>query len=312
MSPTNPPTWRRATGKAALTHGARAAASGIITTLGWPVIAALAAVAVAVAGVLLASLIVAASRLDTNRAALQYQCQSRLGNSIGNTASATMIAQLSTDPDNPATPTTTWQVTVLQPATTTTPTVAPTTANQPDPTGSEPTPTTNPYATLSVPPTADANTTACAHALKTGQLVGPPLHSTSGATGRKIAELAAAQQGLQATLDDGTLAGPTNNAFSPANLIRYLYYQASNGTSIMPHTLAEQISVGDRIDPQAVSPGDLVFYNFTPDAGPTAVMIALNSTQGVRATPTETITAAPLPTGNVVIKRPRPDTAATR
>jgi cell wall-associated NlpC family hydrolase len=74
----------------------------------------------------------------------------------------------------------------------------------------------------------------------------------------------------------------------------------------LPETVADQISVGDRVDADAISPGDLVFFNFTPAGGPTAVMIAISPTLGVDATAVdEPIAVGVLPTGNVVIKRPR-------
>ena len=87
--------------------------------------------------------------------------------------------------------------------------------------------------------------------------------------------------------------------------MRYAYYQASKGAITLPSTIAEQISLGDRVDPDAISPGDLVFYNFTPTEGPTAVMIAVTDTLGVDAnTVGQPIALAVLPSGNVIVKRP--------
>ena len=62
-------------------------------------------------------------------------------------------------------------------------------------------------------------------------------------------------------------------------------------------------------DPSAISPGDLVFFNFTPTQGPTAVMIAITPTLGIDATTVnQPIAVGVLPTGNIIIKRPRTQT----
>ena len=145
--------------------------------------------------------------------------------------------------------------------------------------------------------------------MKTGEFVAPPVRSPGGAGGRLVAELATRQIGLLATASDGSVAGPTNKAFSPANLVRYVYFQASRGNVIMPDTLEAQIGVGERVDPATISPGDLLYYAFTPDAGPTAVMIAVSATHGIdTADLNRPITVAPLPTGNVIVKRPHMET----
>ncbi|WP_218014569.1 NlpC/P60 family protein, partial [Mycolicibacterium palauense] len=165
---------------------------------------------------------------------------------------------------------------------------------------------TNPYATLTPPPTADANTTACANAVRTGDVVGPPLTTPGTDVGRQAAALANNQVGLLATDADGSTAGPTNDAFSAANLVRYAYYQATRGEVTLPKDVAAQIDSGDRVDPSAISPGDLVFFNFTPSHGPTAVMIAITPTLGIDATTiNQPIAVGVLPTGNVIVKRPR-------
>jgi cell wall-associated NlpC family hydrolase len=89
-------------------------------------------------------------------------------------------------------------------------------------------------------------------------------------------------------------------------LVRYAYYQASGGEVTLPPTIADQIAIGDRVDVTTISPGDLVFFDFTPTGGPTAVMIALTPTLGIDAgTVDQPIAVAVLPTGNVIVKRPR-------
>jgi cell wall-associated NlpC family hydrolase len=280
----------------------------IVSAIGWPVILTIIAAIIIVALVLIVGFIVALSRMGDERTNLDYQCQSRLGYSVGNTASLAFIPRLATPVSVDPTPTTTWETTPLQPATTTPPTTTPTTTSTPPPTTTT-TATTgqaNPYATQTVPASADAKTAACASALRTGELIGPPLHDAGTTTGQRAATLANEQVGLLSTDADGTLTGPTNNAFSPANLVRYAYYQASGGEVTLPPTIADQITVGDRVDATAIAPGDLVFFDFTPRGGPTAVMMAITPTLGIdAATVNQPIAVAVLPTGNVIVKRPR-------
>ncbi|EHB48856.1 hypothetical protein MycrhDRAFT_5697 [Mycolicibacterium rhodesiae JS60] len=282
----------------------------IVSAIGWPVILTIIAAVIIVALVLIVGFIVALSRMGDERTNLDYQCQSRLGYSVGNTASVAFIPRLATPVSVDPTPTTTWETTPLQPATTTSPTTTPTTTSAPLPATTTTTTTTtgeaNPYATQTVPASADPKTAACASALRTGELIGPPLHDAGTTTGQRAASLANQQVGLLSTDADGTLTGPTNNAFSPANLVRYAYYQASGGEVTLPPTIADQITVGDRVDATAISPGDLVFFDFTPTGGPAAVMVAITPTLGIdAATVNQPIAVAVLPTGNVIVKRPR-------
>ncbi|MGJ6127460.1 hypothetical protein QN239_33305 [Mycolicibacterium sp. Y3] len=300
---------------AAAVQGARKAAasagSAVVGALGWPVILAIAAVMVALVLVLLITAIVALSRMSDQRADFNYQCESRLGYSVGNTAAFTAVPRLATSvPLEDTPPATTWETTLLQPATTTPPTTTtPTTTVTATPTtttSANSTSPTNPYASLTAPPTADAKTAACANAVRTGDIVGAPLKTPGDETGRRAAALANQQVGLLATDSDGSTAGPSNNAFSAANLIRFAYYQATGGEVTLPKDIADQIDIGDRVDPTAISAGDLVFFNFTPDNGPTAVMLAITPTLGIDATTlNQPIAVGVLPTGNVIVKRPR-------
>jgi cell wall-associated NlpC family hydrolase len=277
----------------------------VVTAIGWPVILTILAAVIIVALVLTIGFIVALSRMGEERINLDYQCQSRLGYSVGNTASLALIPRLATTVSIDTTPTTTWDTTPLQPATTTPPTTTTTAAPPPPPTTTT-SGNANPYATQTVPSNADPKTAACASALQSGELIGPPVREAGTATGQRAAELANQQVGLQSTDADGTLSGPTNSAFSPANLVRYAYYQASGGEVTLPPTIADQIAIGDRVDVTTISPGDLVFFDFTPTGGPTAVMIALTPTLGIDAgTVDQPIAVAVLPTGNVIVKRPR-------
>ncbi|GAT04574.1 NlpC/P60 family protein [Mycolicibacterium fortuitum] len=285
------------------------AGSAVVGFIGWPVLLAVAAAVVLLILVLVVTAIVALSRMSDQRNDFNYQCESRLGFSVGNTASLAVVPRLATSVSVDQPPATTWESTALQPATTTPPTTTPTTTPTTPTTTVTSTNSTspaNPYATLTAPPTADAKTVACVNAMRTGDLVGQPVTSPGNATGRLAAEVANQQVGLMATDSDGSSAGPTNNAFSAANLVRYAYYQASGGEVSLPKDVADQIDMGDRVDPSAISPGDLVFFNFTPVDGPTAVMIAITPTLGIDATAlNQPIAVGVLPTGNVIVKRPR-------
>ncbi|MDA0252835.1 MAG: hypothetical protein O2892_18365 [Actinomycetota bacterium] len=290
---------------AAAAHGLRAAGAAVVTAAGWPVIAGIVFVAVTAALILLASVIMSISRMNADQATFIYQCQSRLGAAVGTTASVQVITRVAAPETSGATPTTSYELRFLQPESTIGPSTAPTSTSTPA-TTAEAAPPRNPYAALTAAPDADARTAACVNAMKTGEFVAPPLRSPGDESGRAAAELAMRQVGLLATPRDGSTAGPTNQAFSPANLVKYVYYQASRGEVIMPDTLAAQIGVGQRIDPSAISPGDLVYYAFTPDSGPTAVMIAVSRTAGIDTSQhNRPIAVAPIPSGNVIVKRPR-------
>lgn len=286
------------------------AGTAVVGAVGWPVILSVAAAAALLVLILVITAITALSRMSDQRGDFSYQCESRLGYSVGNTAALAVVPRLATSIPYGQAPATTWETTELQPATTTPPT---TTSTTPPSTTAPPTTTSstngtspaNPYATLTAPATADAKTAACADAVRAGDVVGPPLTTPGTEIGQQAAVLANNQVGLLTTEADGSIAGPTNNAFSAANLVRYAYYQATGGEVTLPTDVADQIDEGDRVDPSAISPGDLVFFNFTPTQGPTAVMIAITATLGIDATTlNEPIAVGVLPTGNVIVKRP--------
>lgn len=280
---------------------ARRAAAAAFSSIGWPAIIAVALIGICFVTLAILVVVISISQVSAKRDAMNYQCESRLGYSVGNTAS------LLVPPPGTATGVATSQppvtITALQPATTSMPTTTTTTSTTTTATTS-PLPTSNPYATMTMPTGLNAHDAACATAVKKGPLIGPPLTSRGTQLGVDAAAAALEHIGLSATETDGSVAGPTNNAFSPANLTRYAYFKASAGTLILPETLSEQITFGDRVDPGHVSPGDLVFYNFTATDGPVSVMIATTSSEGIAVIAGTQITLAALPSGNVVIKRP--------
>jgi cell wall-associated NlpC family hydrolase len=290
-------------GTAAAAHATRATGSAVVSTLGWPLIAGALLSAAAVIMVLVASVVIAISRQSADQATFIYQCQSRLGGAVGTAASV----QLVTVSPAPSAPTTSappaYELQYLQPDTVATPTqsAAPT---RPDTAAVIP-PRRNPYASLTAPSGAEARTVACVEAMKTGEFVGPPVRRPGTAVGRLAAELAVRRIATPATPAQTSAARTPVAALSPANLVRTVYLQASQGNVVMPENLADQIGVGERVDPGAISPGDLVFSAFTVDAGPTEVMIAISATDGIGAARDGRLAVAPLPTGNVIVKRPR-------
>lgn len=280
------------------------AGGALVSWLGWPVIIGVIIVAIIVVLIGVITIITALNKLSDDRAQFSYQCESRLGYSVGNTAALTYVPRIASASTEP---TTTWETTPLQPSTTSTPTSTPSTspAATTTSTPATTTSTTNPYRAMPIPSSADPKTKACATAVRKGDIIGAPVRGAGTELGRRAAELAHAQLGLNATATDGDTAGPTHASFSAANLVRYSYYQASRGQITMPRDIADQINVGDRVDSDAISPGDLVFYNFTATGGPAAVMIATTSTLGVDASViNQPISLAVLPAGNVIIKRP--------
>lgn len=327
--PHQPQSKTRALSGLVVTHGMRkavtVAGTATVSTLGWPVILAVAAALLVLVIVLVVAVVVAFSQMQNDRDMFTYQCESRLGSAVGETAALAVVPRLQTSVSlTSAPPATSWETTALQPTTTTppespppeftAPANSPPASATPSPTTTSPTPTTtppaNPYATLTVPPSADDRVKACAEALKTGELVAAPISSPGTEVGRQAATVANSQVGLMAAEEEGDTAGPTNEAFSAANLVRHAYYQASEGEIALPTEVADQITVGDRVDPNAISPGDLVFFNFSADAGPTAVMIAITPTLGIDATTIgEPIAIGVLPSGNTIIKRPYSTTA---
>ncbi len=138
----------------------------------------------------------------------------------------------------------------------------------------------------------------------------PPLTTPGDEIGRQAATLANNQVGLLATDADGSTAGPpTNEPFRQLTWSDTPTTRPPGGEVTLPKDVAQQIDTGDRVDPSAISPGDLVFFNFTPTQGPTAVMIAITPTLGIDATTVnQPIAVGVLPTGNIIIKRPRTQT----
>ncbi|MBF6339855.1 hypothetical protein IU450_28770 [Nocardia abscessus] len=177
------------------------------------------------------------------------------------------------------------------------------------------TPTTNPYAELTIAPD-DTNASewdrACATAMKYAPRQDPALLYVNGGIGVECArELALARLAASgAGNDSGSRAGATE-------FTRSVIYQASAAQTtgrcttteavaqpsavdgagrpsgparracgqlgeasvvVLPNTIAAQAACGQRVDPVAVSAGDLVFWNFRNNA-PTQVGIAVSDTR---------------------------------
>ncbi|MGV0743880.1 hypothetical protein [Mycolicibacterium sp. XJ870] len=298
------PAWSRALARAGQAKAAYIAGAGI----GWPVILGVVAGVLLIVSIVVIMLSVMTAHIEHEREKFAYQCESKLGHSVGNTASV-LIASPSVSASRqetialqPTTISATTPTSTSPVATTTTPTT-PTTTTSATP--------SNPYATMSIPPSLDAEAAACASAVKSGPTVGARVTRPGGELGHRAAVTANEQVGLMATDGDGTLDGPTNEAFSSSNLVRYAYFRASGGELVLPSEISEQITVGERVAPDFISPGDLVFYAFTATAGPTSVMVAISPTLGVDASAVgQSIRLAELPTGNVIIRRPTLEASA--
>ncbi|RMI32962.1 hypothetical protein [Nocardia stercoris] len=214
------------------------------------------------------------------------------------------------------------------------------------------TPTTNPFADLTLGP-QDTGVSdwqrACLQAMRTAPYQQPPLRSAAaGAIGECARQLALAQVGRPAA--PGTVAG------DPAVLPRTVVYQASgsavtgqclvqaasvpsggmlpdgvlpgvavpdpalnsaaqaggsecpgtatNSVLVLPNTVAAQSLCGQRVDPAAMSPGDLVFWDYRGYV-PTRAGVAVDAIELVGTDPDTGTTAVwRLPTGpDVRIKR---------
>ncbi|MFD8249005.1 hypothetical protein [Nocardia sp. NPDC059691] len=175
------------------------------------------------------------------------------------------------------------------------------------------TPTTNPYAELTIAPDdtgASDWQRACATALKDAPYQSAPLLNGSSGVGAECAR--------QLALAQVMASGPQNGSGSrggAAEFTRSVIYQASVAQStgrcaataeqssatdgagqtsgsarracgqadgaavvVLPNTVAAQGACGQRVDPSAVSAGDLVFWNYRSNA-PTQVGIAVSETR---------------------------------
>ncbi|MGK8503857.1 hypothetical protein [Nocardia asiatica] len=177
-------------------------------------------------------------------------------------------------------------------------------------------PITNPFAELTIAPddtSASDWQRACATAMKSAPLQQPPLLTVGSGLGAECArELALAQ------LAAGGAPTRSEGGGSAAEFTRTVIYQASAAQStgqcastvaavaqpptanvpgqpsgsarrecgkpdgvsvvVLPNTVAAQGACGQRVDPSAVSAGDLVFWNYRSNA-PTQVGVAVSGTR---------------------------------
>lgn len=212
-------------------------------------------------------------------------------------------------------------------------------------------PTANPYAELTVDQTADNVSDRqrhCIAAMKSAPYQLPARQSRNAGFAAQCAyELALDQVGKQVTTGAGTPDGPTNGAFSPEAMSRYVVYKASMAANtrvcrepaanaegrpvagaeaarcitstaggptstapaapkvvLLPNTVAGQALCGQRVDPAAISAGDLVFWDYRRDA-PTRVGVALTGERLVTDDPnTGRFALMPIPIGDDIrVKR---------
>ncbi|MEU7769076.1 NlpC/P60 family protein [Nocardia sp. NPDC049190] len=180
-------------------------------------------------------------------------------------------------------------------------------------------PTTNPYAALTIAPddtSASDWQRACVTALKIAPYQSPPLLTGSSGFGADCArELALGQAASAGGSQDAAggrgdaaeftraviyrasaaevtgrcelvagsaAAEPYPGGQSSGSVQRACGQPGSNGAAVvvLPNTVAAQAACGQRVDPAAVSAGDLVFWDYRNNA-PTHVGIAVGATQVV-------------------------------
>lgn len=195
-------------------------------------------------------------------------------------------------------------------------------------------PPTNPYASLTAragDPRLSQWQRDCLDAVPSAPYQLPALwNSTSGPGVECARQLATAQVGSRVVDGAGGLDGPDGDAFDPAIMTRYVTYLAelAAGTGacaqsaapptvrrsacapLLPAAIAEQGVCGQRVEPSAASPGDLVFWDYRN---------VLPYANGNRRAPTrvgiivavDEIVTADLVTGRF-IRKPFPDAGDAR
>ncbi|TLF55279.1 C40 family peptidase [Nocardia cyriacigeorgica] len=203
------------------------------------------------------------------------------------------------------------------PSVTATPTT-PTPATAPeDAVSTSPLPTTNPYAQLTLSPGQTPESEwlgECLTAMKSAPLQGAPLRETNtGTAARCAAQLALA--GVGGSAGSGTGSGERQGgAQAIEELARTALYHASMaattgrcgsatpapvarqsecppppraadpGPVVLPRAMRDQGVCGERVDPGAISPGDLLFWQYRRNA-PTRMGIAISDTYMVTEDP---------------------------
>ncbi|MEV6341018.1 C40 family peptidase [Nocardia vinacea] len=105
-------------------------------------------------------------------------------------------------------------------------------------------------------------------------IAGHPVPS-DGTAGGKAVSAASAWLGTPYIWGGGGAGGPSGGGFDCSGLTQYAVAQATDGRVVLPRTTYEQIYSGERISPQDVRPGDLVFPASSFSArGPEHVQLA--------------------------------------
>ncbi|TGD83749.1 hypothetical protein ACORG1_22755 [Mycobacterium sp. TJFP1] len=167
-------------------------------------------------------------------------------------------------------------------------------------------PSTNPYASLTdIPSTLPTRIRECVTKLSTAPYQQPPLTSTlTTSTAATVARYATMLVSDRITADDtaGTVDGPQNGRIGQTQAVQYVFHRVG---ITMPATIAEQITIGQRVAPTAISPADLIYSDFT-GTQPRTVMIAISATLATsvpttRGQPVTLVTISP--TSSLVVKR---------
>ncbi|MGY4098668.1 hypothetical protein ACW2Q0_03760 [Nocardia sp. R16R-3T] len=181
------------------------------------------------------------------------------------------------------------------------------------------------------PPLQTANTgfvAECAQKLALAQL-GPPSGTTGDSSGGVVADLAemgrsviyqasaasatgrcdlpngaAAINGAPASSQTGDAGQTSATTRKPCGQLSAATGNVVSGLVVLPNNIAGQASCGQRVDPSAVSAGDLVFWNYRNNA-PMRSGIAVGATQIVTVDPASGRTVQEtMPTGrDVRVKR---------
>lgn len=185
-------------------------------------------------------------------------------------------------------------------------TTTPTTHTAGNPAETTTIPSTNPYASLTdIPSTLPTRIRECVTRLATAPYQLPPLTSTLTTTAAAtVARYANMLVSERITADDtaGTVNGPQNGRIGQTQAVQYVFGRVG---ITMPATITEQITIGQRVAPTAISPADLIYTDFT-GTQPRTVMIAISATLATsipttRGQPVTLVTISP--TSSLVVKR---------
>ncbi|WP_317983958.1 C40 family peptidase [Nocardia colli] len=127
---------------------------------------------------------------------------------------------------------------------------------------------------------------------------------SDGSAGGNAVSIASAQVGLPYIWGGGGVGGPSGGGFDCSGLTQYAIAQATHNEVVLPRTTYDQIYSGERVHPQDVRPGDLVFpADSFSSRGPEHVQLAAGNGWVIEApSPGSSVTWSRMP-GNAVVVR---------